>query len=430
MTTMRPIALLSLLFTLPLAASGYTGSALESVSFDNAPLNIRNGGTRIEAVGTQTEGRWAFDLSEKKVPWLEQYGTVSLNNIFKGLTPDATTHPLGNKYNKTKANGGITDLTDNTKLRFNDPTDNYRFRTVQLGATQHLFTGLFARCLVRLSEQRITQTVSVEGDDKAHANVTALLAEFDDLLKEFGGNAISSYTRKATVENAAVFLGWQGKTVTNHHHISELSGSIAAGYQFTPPSFVNTLAPALLPYNVSDGFLLHLNGFIRMMKHISIDTSLAATIFNQRYGHHHMVHDATYAGPLLLGTSFVKKDPGNLWKASFNLNIDGFKGLYLQAGYQFSYQEKTEITIQDPATAPSLPTKPQVRHTQVNADPKLGNWKNHSLTFAAGFRPFKDSWRLLPAFSVHYALPLWGHRSLKPSQVYGGSMNLSLQWTF
>ncbi|MGD1997379.1 MAG: hypothetical protein PVJ92_00515 [Candidatus Dependentiae bacterium] len=430
---MRTAALLSILSLSPLAASGYTGSAFEPVSFDNAPLNVRNGSTRVEAVGTQTEGRWAFDISEKKTPWLEQYGTAEIKHLFKGLTTPAGTHPISEKYNTGGAND-ITAIDDDTKLRFNDTNDNYRFRTAQLGITQHLFTGLFARAMVRLSEQRITQAISADGTDKAHANVVALLADFDAVLKEFGGNALSSYTRKASIDHAAFFLGWQGKTTTPHHHISELSGSIAAGYQFTPPSFYNKLAPALLPHNVSDGFILHVNGFMRLMKRISIDASLAATIFNQRYGHHHIARDddatATNTGPLLLGTGFVKKDPGNLWKASFNLNLDGFKGLYLQAGYQFSYQEKTELTLRDTTVLTSLAATPRVQHARLNSDPKLGSWKHHALTCAAGFRPFKDSWRLLPAFSVHYALPLWGHRSVHPAQVYGGSINLSLQWTF
>lgn len=430
MISLRPLAALTFLLPLGLAASGYTGTAFEPVSFDNAPLDLRNGSTRLEAIGTQTEGRWAFNVAEQKTPWLEQYGTVAVKDIFKGLTPAADTHPLGEKYSKSKASTGINDVTENTILRFNDADDSYRFRTAQVGVTQHLFTGLFARCIVRLSEQRITQTVSAEGDDKAHANVVALLADFDNLLKEFGGNPLSSYTRKATVENAAFFLGWQGKAVTAHSNISEIAGSIAAGYQVTPPSFVSRLAPALLPHNVSDGFLLHLNGFIRLMKHVSFEASLAATVFNQRYGTHHIIRDTTYTGPLLLGTGFVKKDPGNLWKASFGLNIDGIKGLYLQAGYQFSYQEKTELTLHDDTVLSSLSATPMAQHAHLNSDPKLGSWKHHALTFAAGFRPFKNSWRILPAFSAHYALPLWGHRSLHPSQVYGGSMNLSLQWTF
>lgn len=419
-------------------AAAHALTAHEPLLFSSAPLHLANGSTGIEISGTQTKGHWAFDGRENRVPFLEQHGTINLatQDIFAGL-PTPAAGSLAKKYGVdvgTKVQG------KNAVLRFNAPDNNYATTTMQLSATQQLFSGLFMRATAHFSTYEIKQSISAEGADAADPKIVAFLADFDALLAEYKLSPVTSFRRESTVDRGAFFMGWEGCYQSNQGAVTELAGSIAAGYQFTPALFTNPLASALLPATISDGFSMQMAMHARLLSYLSLNASCATTVFTQRYGTYPIVTDTgttPYVGPLLLGSGFIKKNPGTLWQLMLGAALDSEKGWYLRADYSFAYQESTELSLGHTAGTSTASTilaamaaTPAAQYNRLNADPKLQNWKNHAVTFSLGFRPKPAARRFLPAFNGAFTIPLGGRRSVCPSQQLHGSLGLTAQWTF
>jgi len=427
------LALFTFISGVAYATGAFQATSQEPVLPTTAVPALKNYSTSIQIFGSETDGHWAYNGSEKKVSFLEQYGTVTAKDIFTGVTIGSS-GTLSYKYFDSASSDSIG-IYGAATLRFNTTTNDYTNRSVAITATQHLFSNLFIRLHMRIAEQQLTQAVTATGTDATNAKVVAFLNDFDNLLVEQGHPKLSKNTWKAHAEQTTLLMGWSGQMETPDYLITEFGGMITGGYQFQPSAFVNHLAPAFLPHNITDGFVANMSGYLRIAKHFRIDLDVANIVYLPRSGTAHIVRDETagttwFSGPILLGKGFVKKDPGTLWKAHAALCVDRFFGLFGSIGYDFSYQERTYLTLKDATVMTTLSATPSVQNERINSDPRLKRWKHHAIVFTLGVRPDHRSYRFVPEITCMLAYPLLGRRSIRPNYTFGGSASLSIQWTF
>lgn len=416
----------------------FSSTSYEPITASMAPERFSNGSTVFSIMGSEHTGHNAYDKQENTVPFFEQFGTASIADLYNGLpTPAAGT--LSHDY---FSEGGAKDLTGkDAALRFNNKNNEYRFRALNISMMQHLFSGMFVRLNSKLVDQEITQKVAATGADAQDTDVQHFLANIDAFLKEHNLPATTHNKRPVTLEHTSVLVGWTQNVPLTNSIMQELSGSIAAGYLMTPPDFEHPLAPATLPYNISDGFLLHAIGHAQINDHIALDIEGQTTIYNQRCGTMHVVHDDTegatyYSGPILLGTGFVKKDPGTLWNLQAAVSFNRAVGFSASVGYHFSYQEKTNLTLKDDTVlqgtgwATALSTLPAQQQERLNTDPRLERWKHHAFFLALSLTPNNRTFGVLPHFEARVYWPLWGHRTVSTRKTMVGGGQLALQWKF
>lgn len=410
---------------LPCVLHGFVATSTEPVHcLLPAPI-IRDGSSTLFIGGTESSGRWAYDGEENKVAFGEQYGTITAKDMITGLATPAD-GSLAKKY----LTAGDDYIGDATTLRFNSANNSYTFRSVHLGFTQHIISSLFIQCHAHLVEQEIKLAPT---SDQSSANITAFLNDFDALLAEYDLPAMTSNKRPYTLERFFIFAGWGQHTTLVNSVFQEIGGTMSAGYVVTPPAFEHPLAPAALPYNINDGFIARITGHAQIAKYIDAQVDASSTIYNERNGTMRVVQDDTegasfFSGPLLLGTGFVKKNPGTLLTLQMTLGVNRLYGFYANAGYQFSYQEKTNLKRKDTTTLTGMDATPALQEIRLNTDPKLNKWKHHAITFGIGYEPTSTNHRFLPRIEGRISFPLWGSRSINSGQVYSGQGRLALQW--
>lgn len=433
----------ALLFCVALSATTtcaaiFSATSYEPITANIAPERFSNGSTVFSCTGSDSHGHWAYDAQEEKTSFFEQFGTASIADLYKGLDTPAT----GTLSHAYFADGGAKELTaKDATLRFDNEKNSYLFRSLNLSVIQHVFSGLFIRANGKLVDQEIKQKPSVSGADAQDADVKDFVSNFDAFLKEHKLPGVTNAKRPVTLEHASVLIGWTQQVPLTNSIVEELSGSIAAGYLLTPPDFEHPLAPASLPYNISDGFLLHATGHAQISKHVALDIKAQTTVYNQRCGTMHVVHDDTagatyYSGPLLLGTGSVKKDPGTLWTMQAAVSFNRAVGFSASFGYHFAYQENTQLTLKDDTVlrgagwATALHTLPAQQQQRLNTDPRLARWKHHALFASLSLTPNNRTFRVLPHFEARLYWPLWGHRTVKANKTMVGGGQLVLQWNF
>ena len=131
----------------------------------------------------------------------------------------------------------------------------------------------------------------------------------------------------------------------------------------------------------------------------------------------------------------VKKDPGTLWTANVGLLANRLRGLSLGIGYQFSYQETTQLDVKDDTllqgsgwTGTKLYLLPALQKKRLNSDPRLLKWKHHAVTLRLAFEPEHTRSRVMPHFEVCLFLPTLGHRTSNPGSVFSGGGRVSVRW--
>ncbi len=383
---------------------------------------------------SKTEGRSSYNGTGSQVPFLEQYGIPQISQFYKGLTTPSGS--INYTYFNASGSESITNPAVDATLRFNDPNNYYQLQSYHMAYTHYIFSGLFLRLNLQFVDQIMAQKPLPNGPDKYNARVTSFTDHFDQVLGANNLPGISYTNRKLALERAGYFLGWHGQANLTENLIKEISGTLLAGYTFKPTHFDHPLAPAFLPHNQTHGYSAQIDLIAQVTNHIGVEVSAATTSYGRYADTLHIVRDDTstnsyFSGPPLLGTGIVLKDPGSLWVFETGISFNRFLGFFITGGYHFSYQELTQLTLQDSTvlTGSGLSTNPGAQNARLNSDPRLTKWKNHTVFTRFGYTP-SDNHRFVPQidFAVHW--PVMGQHSSSASRIYAGGGELSIRWTF
>jgi len=456
---MRITSLFSLLCLVasPLKGTLFYVSQEEPVAPHFAAHEFTKKASTFSFAASKTEGHYSYSSTGSQVPFLAQYGTPQIAQFYNGLpirTGSLSEHYFSTDY--TVTDESLTNSTNahsapftpvNATLRFDDPHNYYLFQSYHMAYTHYLFSGIFFRFNLQFVDQTIAQKPLPDGPDNTNPNVVDFVDHFDQFLGENGHPPISYHNRTFAIERAGYFLGWHGEATLTENLIKEISGTILAGYTFKPTHFDHPLSPAFLPHNQTHGYSAEIDLNIQVADHFGLECCAATTSYGRYTDSLHIVHDditpaSYFSGPPLLGKGIVMKDPGSLWVFELSGSANRFLGFFLTGGYHFSYQELTQLTLEDPtilignnanwtSTGLELPLSslPGQQNTRLNNDPRLTKWKNHTMFVRVGYVP-SDQHRFIPQldFAIHW--PVMGQHSSSPTRIYVGSGQLSIRWTF
>ena len=397
---------------------------------------------------SRTQGINSYSSTGSRVPFLEQYGTANIADIYNGLTPRSG--GFSERYFSTTGSQSLVNMTDaedtpytraNALLRFTDSYNSYSFNSYHLAFSHYLFSGLYFRVHAQLTDQVLFQKASASGPDADSTRVQSFISYIDQFLGENSLPALSYSHRQLSLERLGYCLGWIGEAPLKESMFQEVSGGLLACYTFAPTHFDHPLAPEFLLHAVTHSYTGQAHLGVQINNHLAANTTASATIYERYKDSMHVVRDdlnstTFFAGPPLLGKGIVMKNPGTLWVFEASVSANRFYGLYCTGGYHFSYQEATQLTLQDTTilrgsswSGTPLSNLPGQQNARLNADPRLQNWKNHAVFIKAGFSPSKEH-HLIPEIEFGIYFPVLGHRSVAPSRVYTGNGQLSIRWTF
>ncbi len=435
------IALLSLIiscaFSATTAASLCYISPQEPIA-PHLPLKHFEKKTTTFSFGmSQTQGARSYNPVGDQVPFLEQYGVANIKSLYKGLTPKSNS----TAYDYFHADGDHSVLEKTAQLRFQNPYNEYRFRSYHTALTHYLFSGLFVRIQAQFTDQSLTQKVNATGPDAENNDVQSFLDHFDTFLQENQHPTLSSAHRSLCIERAGLFLGWTAHALLSRNIFQEIGGSLICGYTVAPSQFDHPLAPAFLLHGFTHGYSLQGELNAQLASHLALEIAAATTVHGRFSDRMHVMRDDTTPGtyistPPFLGTGIVRKDPGTLWVLEGAASFNRLKGFYLSSGYHFAYQERTQLTLDDATIllgadwdGTELKDLPGQQNTRLNSDTRLLRWKHHAIFLKAGFSP-SSSHRFIPQLEISVYWPVLGHRSVCPTRIYTGSGQLSIRWTF
>jgi|GEM_PF-3198248 len=414
-------------------------------------------GTTFSCGMVRHQGQNAYSATGSSVPFLEMCGTANLADIYNGLTPKAG--GISEQYFTADGAQSLLTLRDGDpiqlSLRFNDKKRSYLFQSYHLALTHFFFSDLFFLGCCRFIDQELEQPVTASGSgDVSHPYVQSLLNSFDAFLIENSHPPVTRYHHHISLEQCGFFFGWAKHSELKGSILKGATGSVLAGYSFAPTHFEDPLAPAFLLHSINHSYSAQAELNLQLDNHFAIDSAASVTIYERLTGSMPVVRDdlqpqapytygtppaSFYAGPVLLGRGTVLKDPGNLWVFDIALVANNFYGFFISGGYHFAYQETTRLTIKDTTilqgtgdgwtSLTKLGAQAGQQNTRLNADPRLQNWKHHSVFIKGGFAPTSKR-ALMPAIEAAVYFPVMGHRSVSPSRIYTGNAELSIRWTF
>jgi len=397
---------------------------------------------------SRAQGSNSYSSTGSRVPFLEQYGTASIAEMYNGLTPKSG--GFSERYFSTTGSQSLVNMTDeedapytkaDARLRFTDPYNSYSFDSYHLAFSHYLFSGLYFRVHAQLTDQVLFQKASASGPDADSTRVQSFISYIDQFIGENNLPALSYTHRQLSLERLGYCLGWMGEAPLKESMFQEVTGGLLACYTFAPTHFDHPLAPEFLLHAVTHSYSGQAHLGVQISNHFAAGASASATIYERYKDSMHVVRDdlsptSFFAGPPLLGKGVVLKDPGTLWVFEANVSANRFYGFYCTGGYHFSYQEATQLTLNDTTilqgaswSGTHLSSLPGQQNERLSADPRLQNWKNHAVFFKAGFSPSKEH-RFIPEIEFGVYFPVMGRRSIAPSRIYTGSGQLSIRWTF
>jgi len=431
-TSLLPVALM--LTVSSLSGALFYVSPEEPVSPHFLARGFEKKAATFSFATSKTEGRYSYNTTGTQVPLLEQYGTGQVGQFYKGLSIPAGS--INETYFGTSGSESVTNPAVNATLRFDDPNNYYHMQSYHMAYTHYIFSGLFLRLHAQFVDQIIAQKPLPNGPDRYNEHVQSFADHFDQILGANNLPATSYNNRKFSIERAGYFLGWHGHTKLTNNLIKEIGGSLMTGYTFKPTHFDHPLSPAFLPHNQNHGYSAQIDLVAQVTDHVGVEAAAGTTSYGRFADRLHIVRDDTnaetyFSGLPLLGTGRVLRDPGSVWVFETGLSFNRFLGFFITAGYHFSYQERTVLTLEDSTvlTGSGLSTNSGQQNARLNSDPRLVKWKNHTVFARVGYTP-SDDHRFVPQidFAVHW--PVMGQCSCAATRIYIGSGELSIRWTF
>ena len=450
-----------------LAIAGLSFCASLSLSATELPVRYKSGSlnmtprknsdnwiTTVDVRYGQTETRDGFNANSERTSALDIFGRTDLTRLGYGLeglnAAMAATYPLwALGYAAPALTGGAGALDLVALQNLIKTTGRVSASELTLNIEQNLFSGFFGQCYIPFRQMTVDNIgYEVIGNQVMPApanNVTNFVTtSLTPIMGEQGMEYPLSSYKKQAVSELVLGLGWQGFNNQGFGVIDDATGRI----------FVGAIIPGAGKQDTSymTGFPLGYDGFwgvhtrleleVGLKKVIALGAASSINIFFIDTRNARVMSDVEkkQTGILSFAQARVDVDQGAVWDVSAFAKLHKvFYGLTAQAGYSFSRQEKTCLTIKDNDYLKSAGIRYQAmvppqflsREDVINNDERLQSWERQMLHLAIGydFSLHNPAPAITPYLGFEYGYPIDGQRVMV-GKYLGGTASVQLKMLF
>lgn len=444
--------------------SGEVVATVDLPTFYHAPF--------FQGDGRRDPGNWAtnimvrygtghtwdsLDEQSKKRTLFSSVGSLDCARLGFGIPITAAQQPLSNQYWGT-GNNTNNPLFNNVALPTGnngkvDLTGRCDVQDLSIELTQYIKYGLFAHVFVPFRQVKIDHLgYKYKGNDIVNGvNIPAFFnGGFDRVLAEHGIKPLATPFKKSGVSDATVSLGWHGYGAIGSEWIMDLAGSLQAGILVPVADKLDDKYVSAVPlgYNKSWGFVARGSGEICVLDWVAAGVYADAILFLSQTQSLRMRTYEAQAGWLRLGKGFAKVETGTLWDCGGYMRLGALlHGLSVFAGYSFTRQEATTLSVRDPNFSVMLTVNEvppggafaanvlKQSYAQgevdivVNADKRFAAWETHALHVGATLELGGKKSVIVPRLQAEYTYPFDGKNIFK-APMLGGTAGLQFSLGF
>lgn len=453
-----------------LAIAGLSFCASLSLSATELPVRYKSGSlnmtprknsdnwiTTVDVRYGQTETRDGFNTNSERTSALDIFGQTNLVRLGFGL--EGLTNVVPNTYTQWTLGYDATrppppppppaGPLDTNSTNLIKTTGRVSASELTLNIEQNLFSGFFGQCYIPFRQMTVDNiNYEVIGNQVMPGGVGTVTNFVSTLLtpimREQGMEYPLSSYKKQAVSELVLGLGWQGFNNQGFGVIDDATGRI----------FVGAIIPGAGKQDTSymTGFPLGYDGFwgvhtrleleVGLEKVLALGAASSINIFFIDTRNARVMSDVEkkQTGLLSLAQARVDVDQGAVWDVSAFAKLHKvFYGLTAQAGYSFSRQEKTCLTIKDDNYLKTaalryqgmVPPQFLSREDVINSDQRLQSWERQMLHLAIGydFRLHNPAPAIAPYLGFEYGYPIDGRRVMV-GKYLGGTASVQVKMPF